>query len=268
MRVPQSPHNLRKFVSTSSSESDNDSSSESEKTMGKKPPKPFSKKKELRPSENATTGTFVSANRGRERTRISAVQRLVERKMAQKEREKEKERDTLFRRSSSVGSNVKCENSPNLSRSLSRERLDTSKTYIRISSKNSSIREVSPTKRVTSDTTEKLSKIEPLKSTEIFKDLTSDKKGEQNNNEPEKPQRKISFTTEKTILINDNATIREDPKVRKVSIDINYVYEHQHVNEPFKMKDEKLDHQNDASKRRISLERRFQERSSSLSRTS
>ena len=199
MRVPQSPHTLRKFVSTSSDSDSSDSDvQKTEKSM--KPPKPFSKKKELR-SENqnggaGTTGTFVSANRGRERTRISAVQRLVERKMAQKEKEREKERDTLFRRSSSVGSNLPREKE-NLSRSLSRERLnsDTSKTYIRISSQNSSIREVSPTKKPMEP---KLGLGQPLKSAEILQNLQEPKK---ETVEPpvKKQERKISFTTEKTI---------------------------------------------------------------------
>ena len=202
MRVPQSPHTLRKFVSTSSDSDSSDSDVQKSEKSGMKPPKPFSKKKELR-SENTgektgTTGTFVSANRGRERTRISAVQRLVERKMAQKEKEREKERDTLFRRSSSVGSNLPREKE-NLSRSLSRERLnsDTSKTYIRISSQNSSIREVSPTKKPMEP---KLGLGQPLKSAEILQNLQEPKKPENNPEPPVKKQeRKISFTTEKTI---------------------------------------------------------------------
>lgn len=229
---------------------------------------------------------YVSANRGRERTRISAVQRQIERKMAQKEKEKEKERATLFqRRSSSVGSSKFAEHDndnacSSLSRSLSRDRLDsTSKTYIRISSNaKSSIRESSPTKKVESsqeNTKEILGQnFEPLKTTEILKDLNSNsdssssKKVDDNDNEI-KATRKISFTTEKTIVIgNANAAdknMKEDPKMRKVSIDINYVYEHQHTNTPTQIKDEKLK-ENEASKRRISLERRFKERrSSSLS---
>ena len=283
MRVPQSPHNLRKFVSTSSSDSDDSSSENKVSEQMKKPPKPFNKKKELRMHENPA---YVSANRGRERTRISAVQRQIERKMAQKEKEKEKERATLFqRRSSSVGSSKFAEHDndnacSSLSRSLSRDRLDsTSKTYIRISSNaKSSIRESSPTKKVESsqeNTKEILGQnFEPLKTTEILKDLNSNsdssssKKVDDNDNEI-KATRKISFTTEKTIVIgNANAAdknMKEDPKMRKVSIDINYVYEHQHTNTPTQIKDEKLK-ENEASKRRISLERRFKERrSSSLS---
>ena len=137
-----------------------------------------------------------------------------------------------------------------VNRSLSRERLnsDTSKTYIRISSQNSSIREVSPTKKMEP----KLGLGQPLKSTEILQNLPK--------NEPKKQERKISFTTEKTIVINEDSTIKEEQKVRKVSIDINYVYEHEQTN-----KQTEISTENEASKRRISLERRFQERSSSLS---
>ena len=267
MRVPQSPHNLRKFVSTSSSDSDDSSSDNLDKM--KKPPKGFNKKKELRTHE--TPSAYVSANRGRERTRISAVQRQIERKMAQKEREKEKERETLFqRRSSSVGSLKATDHAgSSLSRSLSRDRLDsTSKTYIRISSAKSSIREVSPTKKVESTSQENSvlgQNFEPLKTTEILKDLNSDSKKDENENNEAKATRKISFTTEKTILIGDNANIKEEllPKMRKVSIDINYVYEQQ-MNQSTQIKDEKVQ-ENEASKRRISLERRFKERSSSLS---
>merc|ERR1712004_239564 len=104
-----------------------------------------------------------------------------------------------------------------LSRSLSRDRLDsTSKTYIRISSNaKSSIRESSPTKKVESsqeNTKEILGQnFEPLKTTEILKDLNSNsdssisKKVDDNDNEI-KATRKISFTTEKTIVIgNANA---------------------------------------------------------------
>ena len=106
MRVPQSPHTLRKFVSTSSSsDSETETNSDSEKM--KLPPKqPFNKngsnKKELRHEKQATNNklTSFSSHRSRERTRISAVQRLVERKMAQKEKDREKERDQLMRRSS------------------------------------------------------------------------------------------------------------------------------------------------------------------------
>ena len=152
MRVPQSPHTLRKFVSTSSSsDSETETSSDSEKM--KLPPKqPFSKnKKELRSHAHEN----FSHHRSRERTRISAVQRLVERKMAQKEKDREKERDQLLRRSSSVGSNglrASSQNAENhLSRSLSRDRInqDPSKTYITISSgKTTRIRESSPTKKL------------------------------------------------------------------------------------------------------------------------
>ena len=161
MRVPQSPHTLRKFVSTSSSsDSETETNSDSEKM--KLPPKqPFNKngsnKKELRHEKPATNNklTSFSSHRSRERTRISAVQRLVERKMAQKEKDREKERDQLMRRSSSVGSNgaraaaAQAEN--HLSRSLSRDRInqDPSKTYITISSgKTTQIRESSPTKKL------------------------------------------------------------------------------------------------------------------------
>merc|ERR1711860_324530 len=109
----------------------------------------------------------------------------------------------------------------------------------------------------------------------ILKDLNSNsdssKKVDDNDNEI-KATRKISFTTEKTIVIGNaadikssNKNVKEDPKMRKVSIDINYVYEHQHTNTSTQIKDEKLK-ENEASKRRISLERRFKERrSSSLS---
>merc|ERR1712029_820424 len=268
---PQSPHNLRKFVSTSSSDSD-DSNSENLSEV-KKPPKPFNQKKELRMHENKM-GAYVSApNRGRERTRISAVQRQIERKMAQKEKEKEKERATLFqRRSSSVGSNkfADQDNDSNacnsLSRSLSRDRLDsTSKTYIRISSEKSSIKENSPSKKVENlDNTKEIlgQNFEPLKTTEILKDLNSDKIKTDDNDNEIKATRKISFTTEKTIVIGDskNVKVEENPKMRKVSIDINYVYEHQHTNKT-QIKDEKIK-ENEASKRRISLERRFKERRS------
>ena len=164
MRVPQSPHTLRKFVSTSSSSDSETETGSSDSEKMKLPPKqPFSKnnKKELRPhAENFSTrssngSTHISHHRSRERTRISAVQRLVERKMAQKEKDREKERDQLLRRSSSVGSNglrASSQNAENhLSRSLSRDRInqDPSKTYITISSgKTTRIRESSPTKKL------------------------------------------------------------------------------------------------------------------------
>ena len=101
MRVPQSPHSLRKVVSTSSSDSDESSSEKGSNSEKTKPPRPFNKKKELRPSTDTVNITNRSS---RDRTRISAVQRLVERKMAQKEKDREKERDLMFKRSSSVGS--------------------------------------------------------------------------------------------------------------------------------------------------------------------
>ena len=150
MRVPQSPHTLRKFVSTSSSsDSETETSSDSEKMKLPPKPQPFSKnKKELRSHAHEN----FSHHRSRERTRISAVQRLVERKMAQKEKDREKERDQMIRRSSSVGSNGLRAAQPenHLSRSLSRDRIsqDPSKTYITISSgKPTKIRESSPTKK-------------------------------------------------------------------------------------------------------------------------
>ena len=207
MRVPQSPHSLRKVVTTSS-DSD-DSSSESSSDM--KPPRPFSKK-ELRPHSTDNNSAPITRT-SRDRTRMSAVQRLVERKMAQKEKDREKERDLMFKRSSSVGSTASrmvSDNDKLLRRSLSRERLstDSSKTYITISSGGQStrIRESSPTKCTTSNK-EVLNKYcSPLKSTEIFKDLV-DKNCDNKNEDikvdedkvPElKPERKISFTTENT----------------------------------------------------------------------
>jgi hypothetical protein len=300
MRVPQSPHTLRKFVSTSSSsDSETETSSDSEKMKLPPKPQPFSKnKKELRSHAHEN----FSHHRSRERTRISAVQRLVERKMAQKEKDREKERDQLLRRSSSVGSNAGLRASQtenHLSRSLSRDRInqDPSKTYITISSgKTTRIRESSPTKKLsepleTNDTTAErrtsddiLNKYcSPLKSTEVFKDITAtDKKPI--NDEKEKPQqqRKISFTTEKTIMVNmnqdnnDQQKPADHSKFRKVSIDINYVYEQEQGSDPSRMNihDEKLNNNDtvnsttektEASKRRVSLERRFKERSSSLS---
>jgi len=286
MRVPQSPHNLRKVVSTSSSDSDTESSdSEKMKLPPLVPPANFNKKKEHR---NEAYNAF--SHRSRERTRISAVQRLVERKMAQKEKDKERERDQqLFKRSSSVGS-AAAENNENgrssLCRSLSRDRLNQdgnggigSKTYITISSgKPARIRESSPTKkpneRISDDVLNKY--CSPLKSTEIFKDCI--KTDQVKKIDPEQPanaagSRKISFTTEKTIMINhdQHQDTNTDPKIRKVSIDINYVYEQQHINlndhpRPMTINDEKLAaNENDSSKRRVSLERRFKERSSSLS---
>ena len=276
MRVPQSPHSLRKVVTTSS-DSD-DSSSESSSNM--KPPRPFSKK-ELRPHSSDNNSTPITRT-SRDRTRMSAVQRLVERKMAQKEKDREKERDLMFKRSSSVGSTASrmvSDNDKLLRRSLSRERLstDSSKTYITISSGGQStrIRESSPTKCTTSNK-EVLNKYcSPLKSTEIFKDLV-DKNCDNKNEDikvdedkvPElKPDRKISFTTEKTILIGGGQgsvadTIAQNAKIRKVSIDINYVYEQHFLNNPGEIQDETL---KEASKRRSSLEQKFKERSSSAS---
>lgn len=305
MRVPQSPHNLRKFVSTSSSDSDTDSTSESDV---KKPPKNsnltsssgFHKnKKELRPRDTTGNGDngnqHIFQHRSRERTRISAVQRLVERKMAQKEKDREKERDLLFRRSSSVGSNAtklasfcqleqKSDKSDLgiLSRSLSRDRaLDsTSKTYIKISSgKPTKIRESSPTKKIeqsVKSTDDILNKPwSPLKSTEFFKDLspnqTQAELGEKNpgENQPQdqaQPSRKISFTTEKTIMINSNDQGKADQvkSNRKISIDINYVFDQADLSPERKInviQDEKFKQE----QRRISLEKRSQQRSSSLS---
>ena len=93
----------------------------------------------------------------------------------------------------------------------------------------------------------------PLKSTEIFKDITATDKKPVNNNEkenqqPQQQSRKISFTTEKTIMVNMNdnekpSTKKADQaKFRKVSIDINYVYEQQQESKPSRMNihDEKL----------------------------
>merc|ERR1711970_125635 len=114
----------------------------------------------------------------------------------------------MIRRSSSVGSNGLRAAQPenHLSRSLSRDRIsqDPSKTYITISSgKPTRIRESSPTKKSsengetigeTNETTaerrtsdEILNKYcSPLKSTEIFKDITgNDKKPPVVNNEKE-----------------------------------------------------------------------------------
>jgi len=78
---------------------------------------------------------------------------------------------------------------------------------------------------------------------------------------------------------NDQPTKKADQaKFRKVSIDINYVYDQQQGSNPSRMNihDEKLNdiadneeapttEKPEASKRRVSLERRFKERSSSLS---
>ena len=79
--------------------------------------------------------------------------------------------------------------------------------------------------------------------------------------EPPAPQRKISFTSEKTIMINNTDTEKPPkPNGRKVSIDINYVFETQTQSSTV-IQDEKLK----MEKRRVSLEKRFKERSSSLS---
>jgi len=193
-----------------------------------------------------------------------------------------------------------------LSRSLSRDRnsQDPNKTYITISTgRPTRIRESSPTKKSsengdtnseTNETTaerrtsdEILNKYcSPLKSTEIFKDITGNDKKPPVNEDKEnnhKQPRKISFTTEKTIYVNvndnDQPTKKADQaKFRKVSIDINYVYDQQQGSNPSRMNihDEKLNdiadneeasttEKPEASKRRVSLERRFKERSSSLS---
>ena len=136
--------------STSSSDSDSEPEKQVKKTN-------FSKKKEL----SATNEQKIPHQRGRERTRISAVQRLVERKMAQKEKEQKKERDQFLRRSSSVGSS----NHDQIVKDLK-----DSKTYITISSgKPTRIREISPVKQAKSEILHK--PLKPLKSTEIFKDL-------------------------------------------------------------------------------------------------
>lgn len=248
MRVPQSPHNLRKFVSPSSPSSESDSSSDSEKMT-------TSKKQELRPH-------FSSHHRSRDRTRISAVQRLVERKLAQKEKDREKERNLMFRRSSSVGSAASAQQVENSSliRSLSRDRFDSAgKTYITISSgKPTQIRESSPTKR------DILSCGTPLKTTKILKDLRKENDDDEAPPIEAPPQRKISFTTEKTIQINaaenpDQQKIM-DQKMRKISIDINYVYEQ---DQPVLTKIIKDDKFVENEKRRLSLEKKCSERRSS-----
>ena len=314
----------------------------------------------------ATTNVLNTNNHrsSRDRTRISAVQRLVERKMAQKEKDREKERkDLMFKhRSSSVGSAsvsssrmvqaaVTAGNGSDhpinadrlsLRRSLSRDRLSSdssaNKTYITITSGGTAtrIRESSPSKK-----DQILNKYcSPLKSTEIFKDLVNDKNPEsaskqddqeeknqasgqeekivkKNNieNNPEKikenqaqpppqelskkdqkknktPQthaeRKISFTTEKTILINPADILTpEQAKIRKVSIDINYVYEQHYLSNPGGpeiIQDEQVNthlhsttsggsannsstssNNKETSKRRASLEQRIKERSHSAS---
>ena len=228
MRVPASPHNLRKFVATPGQSDSENSDGEVAKPQQQK------------------------FQRSRERTRMSAVQRLVERRMAQKEKEREKERDQLFRRSSSVGSaasRIDDNDKYHLARSLSRDRLNQdpiNKTYIKISSSSSSAE---------NNKNEILNKYcSPLKSTELFKDISNH--GEKKEDD-KSGTRKISFTTEKTILINDN-------KMRKVSIDINYVYEQEHTSASGVIQDEHME----PSKRRVSLEKRFQERQQSMSTSS
>ena len=385
MRVPQSPHSLRKVVSTSS-DSENDSSSENSSEIKPRPPRVpnFSKKSELRSTTTTASSKTASATKSagdstanvntttnhrssRDRTRISAVQRLVERKMAQKEKDREKERDLMFKHRSSSASSVSSSRMvqaatgngsgaehPNvdklsLRRSLSRDRLSSdssaNKTYITITSGGSStrIRESSPSKK-----DQILNKYcSPLKSTEIFKDLVNDKHSESNNKQdddqeqdqserlvknieknPENnkndlgssppPQelikdqqqkkktphefseRKISFTTEKTILINQQQQPKninpaaevltpEQAKIRKVSIDINYVYEQHYLSNPGAeiIQDEQMvnnlhqttttsggstgsttsssTNNKETSKRRASLEQRIKERSHSAS---
>ena len=389
MRVPQSPHSLRKVVTTSS-DSENDSSSENSSEIKPRPPRVpnFSKKSELRSTtttassktaaasatksagdSTANVNTTTNHRSSRDRTRISAVQRLVERKMAQKEKDREKERDLMFKHRSSSASSVSSSRMvqaatgngsgsgaehPNvdklsLRRSLSRDRLSSdssaNKTYITITSGGSStrIRESSPSKK-----DQILNKYcSPLKSTEIFKDLVNDKHSESNNKQdddqeqdqserlvknieknPENnkndqgssppPQelikdqqqkkktphefseRKISFTTEKTILINQQQQPKninpaaevltpEQAKIRKVSIDINYVYEQHYLSNPGAeiIQDEQMvnnlhqtttssggstgnttsssTNNKETSKRRASLEQRIKERSHSAS---
>ena len=387
MRVPQSPHSLRKVVSTSS-DSENDSSSENSSEIKPRPPRVpnFSKKSELRSTTTTASSKTAAASAtksagdstanvnttttnhrsSRDRTRISAVQRLVERKMAQKEKDREKERDLMFKHRSSSASSVSSSRMvqaatgngsgaehPNvdklsLRRSLSRDRLSSdssaNKTYITITSGGSStrIRESSPSKK-----DQILNKYcSPLKSTEIFKDLVNDKHSESNNKQdddqeqdqserlvknieknPENdkndqgssaPQelikdqqqkkktphefseRKISFTTEKTILINQQlqqpknvnpaaeVLTPEQAKIRKVSIDINYVYEQHYLSNPGAeiIQDEQMvnnlhqtttasggstgsttssPNNKETSKRRASLEQRIKERSHSAS---
>lgn len=315
MRVPASPHNLRKFMPVSMANSDEDSNSEVETVdLGqlKRPPRPnYRKTKEQqRPPTSEITNT-PGFHRSRERTRISAVQRLVERKLAQKEKEKEKERDQLFRRSSSVGNQSRTDEylSSLMSRSLSRERLnsnnESTKTYITISSGGPTrIREHSPSKKANKSGSVESGTIassdpcienrrrsaeeilmkncSPLKSTELLKDITD--KNDNDQPKPKRTPRKTSFTTEKTIMVN-NANNNKDAKVRKVSIDINYVYEHHmtnggsfggssRINQDEKrnstgsedsMLDESFDN---VTKRRISLEQRFQARTSSSMSTS
>ena len=133
------------------------------------------------------------------------------------------------------------DNDKYLRRSLSRERISaeqTNKTYITISSggKATRIRESSPSKK---DILNKY--CSPLKSTEIFKDLVDKPSGDDDKDEDDESigeeeevvnvekqsERKISFTTEKTILINNhsNSDVNQQANIRKVSIDINYVYE-------------------------------------------
>ena len=119
-----------------------------------------------------------------------------------------------------------------------------------------------PAERRTSD--EILNKYcSPLKSTEIFKDITgNDNKKPPVNEEKENQQRqprKISFTTEKTIMVNVNANDQptkkaDQAKFRKVSIDINYVYDQQQGSNPSRMNihDEKLnDTDNDSGTSKV-----------------
>merc|ERR1719225_2069225 len=92
-------------------------------------------------------------------------------------------------------------------------------------------------------------------------------------------QEKYHLPLKKTIMVNmndnDQPTKKADQaKFRKVSIDINYVYDQQQGSNPSRMNihDEKLNdiaeneeapttEKPEASKRRVSLERRFKERS-------
>ena len=308
MRVPHSPHNLRRVVKASKSsdeeESGSESPSKSKILKSSRPPRPAtytSKGKDgkytvglaeknnnsMQQVQNEAKGgsteqkTSAAAespiaaaaatsgfHRSRERTRVSAVQRLVERKLAQKEKEKLKQREkddknrvltsTTKRSASTHGC---CEENGKFVRSRRTDQEneylaslllrtsrscerpvaeDAAKTYITITAgKPARIREHSPSKKASRrnsvgsssgnssnsgysssedeapSKTAKLKDNPPLKSTGLFREFTFIN---ENLERPDK-QRKTSFTTERTFVVNPPPTTTE---TRRISVDVSY----------------------------------------------
>ena len=305
MRVPKSPHSLKKMMS--SGKSDEDSDSDRDRPLNKPPVPSFTSNRKERKYSDVVEPVFAPKkedskeeesmfnflapdgvklqtgfHRSRERTRRSAVLRLLERKQAQKEKEKEREQRRSCRaKSSDPLSSANFLRDANSARSslrdefvrerswarrsysasedsydgigwsdvkrrhLSRERTEvTTKTYINIGpGKPTRIREHSPSKipspepEVTSNgsavLTDPIKKVvrdsspskksgaffqsaSPLRSAGLLKDIPTVATATTTTVKTEiGPNRKRSFTTEKTIIISNDYS-----RYRRMSTDV------------------------------------------------